>query len=117
MLMENPLAQSKSGPSHEYEGKSFGLGDRGSIPGRGRDCFLFATAYRPALGTLFPGVKRPGRQADQSPPPSADIKNEWSCTFTPSYVFLAWDLVKHRTNFTHTHVYICICFLYIRSFA
>ena len=27
---------------------------------------------------LFPELKRPRRDVDHSPPPSADIKNEWS---------------------------------------
>jgi hypothetical protein len=29
-----------------------------------------------------------------------DVKNAWSYTFTPQYVFIAWCLVKHRDNFT-----------------
>jgi hypothetical protein len=31
----------------------------------------------------FPGVKRPEREADHSPPSSVEVKNEWSYTFTP----------------------------------
>ena len=31
----------------------------------------------------FPGVKRPGREVDHSPPFSAEIKNEWGSTFAP----------------------------------
>jgi hypothetical protein len=31
----------------------------------------------------FPGVKRPGREADHSPPSNAEIKNAWSYTSTP----------------------------------
>jgi hypothetical protein len=56
---------------------------------------LFATASRPApefiqppvqwvLEALKPGVKRPAREADHSPPSSAEVKNAWSYTFTPS---------------------------------
>jgi hypothetical protein len=48
--------------------------------------FLFSTAPRPALGphpasyplgtgALSPGVKRLGREADHSPPSSAEIEN------------------------------------------
>jgi hypothetical protein len=68
---------------------------RGSISGNdGRwDFFLFATASRPALGpnkpliqwvprALSPEVNRPGREADHSPPSSAEVKNTWSCTST-----------------------------------
>jgi hypothetical protein len=29
------------------------------------------------------GIKRPGRDVDQSSPPSAEVKNEWSYTSTP----------------------------------
>jgi hypothetical protein len=29
------------------------------------------------------GVKRPGREADHSPPSSAEVKNAWSCTSIP----------------------------------
>jgi hypothetical protein len=35
-----------------------------------------------------PGVKRKGREADHSAL-SAEVKNEWSCNFTPSYDFMA----------------------------
>jgi hypothetical protein len=28
------------------------------------------------------------------------VKNAWSYTFTSSYVFMVWYLVKHRNNFT-----------------
>jgi hypothetical protein len=42
----------------------------------------------------FSGVKRPGREADHSPPPNAEVKNEWSYTSLPHYAFMAWCLVK-----------------------
>jgi len=29
------------------------------------------------------GVKRPGREADHSPPSSTEVKNAWSYTSTP----------------------------------
>jgi hypothetical protein len=52
---------------------------------RGLETFLFATASRTALGPTQPpiqwvpgdlslGVKRPGREADHSPPSSAEVK-------------------------------------------
>jgi len=31
----------------------------------------------------FWGVKRLGREDDYSPPSSAEVRNEWSCTHTP----------------------------------
>jgi len=52
-----------------------------------------------ALGALTPGLKRPGREANHSPPSNAEVKNKWSYTSTPTYVFMAWSLVKHRCNF------------------
>jgi hypothetical protein len=47
----------------------------------------------------FPGG-RPGREADHSPPSSAVVKNAWSYTSTPQYIFMVWCLVKHRDYFT-----------------
>jgi hypothetical protein len=37
----------------------------------------------------FPGVKRPGREADHSPPTSAEVKKMWIYTSTPPYAFMA----------------------------
>jgi hypothetical protein len=65
----------------------YGLDDRSSFPDRGQMIFLLAPASRPALGPpsllyngywgSFPrGKARPGRDADYSPPSSADVKNE-----------------------------------------
>jgi hypothetical protein len=76
---------------------------------RSRRIFLFTTASRTALGpTQLPiqwipaalslGVKWPKGEADHSPPSSAEVKNTWSYTFTPQYVFMAWCLVKHTDN-------------------
>jgi hypothetical protein len=60
---------------------------------------LFSTSSRPALGftkpliqwvpgTLSPGVKRAGREADHSPPASAEVKKMWIYTSTPPYAFM-----------------------------
>jgi hypothetical protein len=55
------------------------------------------------------GVKWLEHESDHSPPSSAEVKNAWSYTSTPPYVFMAWCLVKHgiyikgmmlRDNFT-----------------
>jgi hypothetical protein len=69
--------------------------------------FLFTTAFRPTLGPTQPpikwvpgavllGIKWPGREADHSPPASAEVKERPS---TPS-----WRAVqlKHRDNFMFT---------------
>jgi hypothetical protein len=55
---------------------------------------LLSTLSRPVLGPTQPPiqwvleVKRPGREADHSPPFSAEVKNTWIYTSTPSYVFM-----------------------------
>jgi len=40
------------------------------------------------------GVKWPCREADHSPQSSAKVKNVWSYTSTPLYVFMAWYVIK-----------------------
>jgi hypothetical protein len=66
----------------------------GTNPGRGRrffssikylDCLwvpssLLFNKYQAA----FPGVKRERHEVDHSPPPSTEVRNEWSSTSTPS---------------------------------
>jgi hypothetical protein len=73
----------------------YGLDDRGSrvrFPA-GAGILLFTTVSRTALGPTQPpiqwvpgalslGVKWPGREADHSPPSSAEVKNAWSYTST-----------------------------------
>jgi hypothetical protein len=46
-------------------------------------------------------VKWPGCETDHSPPPSAEVKNAWSCTYTSPYVFLMY-FIKHKDSFTLT---------------
>jgi hypothetical protein len=78
-----------------------GYGPRGrsSSPGGGR-IFLLSMSFRPVLvptqppihwvpGSLFPGVKRPRREADHSPPTSAEVKNTWIYKSAPPYVSMA----------------------------
>jgi hypothetical protein len=55
------------------------------------------------MGTraLSLGVKRPRREADHSPPSSAEVKRiRGAIPPLPQYVFVEWCLVKHRDNFT-----------------
>jgi hypothetical protein len=73
----------------------YGLGGQGTIPGRDKEIFLYSAASRLALGpsqspiqwalgALSPGVKRPGREADHSPPYSAEV-----------FFLVGWD-VRHQ---------------------
>jgi hypothetical protein len=66
---------------------------RSSSTGKDKN-FLFSTLSRPVLGSaqppiqrvpgaLSPGVKRPGRESDYSPPTSADIRKMWIYTSPP----------------------------------
>jgi hypothetical protein len=81
----------------------YGLDNRSSISDRGGEFFSLATAFRLALGPNQPPtqwalghlsleIKQPGREAQ--------VKNVWSYTSSPPYVFMEWCLVKYRDNFT-----------------
>jgi hypothetical protein len=79
----------------------YGLDDRGvgiRVPGGSRiftspivqtGSVVHATSYIIGTWGSFPGVKRPGREADHSPPTSAEVKKMWTYTSTPPYVFMA----------------------------
>jgi hypothetical protein len=45
--------------------------------------FVLTVAYQWIPGALSLGVKWPGREADHSPPSSAEVKNAWSYTSIP----------------------------------
>jgi hypothetical protein len=71
---------------------------RSSSPGRLKN-FLFSTSSRPVLGltqppiqwvtgALSPGVKRPGRESDYSPPTSVEVKKTLISTSTSPYAFV-----------------------------
>jgi hypothetical protein len=70
---------------------------------------LFSTASRPTLGPFQPpiqwvsgaissGIKRPEREANQSPPCSAEVKNGRAVPPLPIYR----NGLVHRDNFTFT---------------
>jgi hypothetical protein len=46
------------------------------------------TSYTMGTGGSFPGVRRSGREADHSPPTSAEVKKMWIYISTPPYVFM-----------------------------
>jgi hypothetical protein len=61
---------------------------------------LFSTSSRPALGPTPPPIqwvpvspvprgKAAGREADHSPPTSAEVNKSWIYTSTPPYAFMA----------------------------
>jgi hypothetical protein len=73
--------------------------------------FLFTTVTRTALGPTQPpiqwvsvalslGIKRPGCEADHSPPSSADVKNAWSLVKAQRqlylYIYLLLIIFIHR---------------------
>jgi hypothetical protein len=88
---------------------------------RGLGNFLFTTASRAALGPTQPpirwvpgalslGVKRPGREADHSPPSSADVKERVALYIpsppTPPAKLIVTQLVKKLPAFYGTHRFI-----------
>jgi hypothetical protein len=40
------------------------------------------------LRSFYPGVKRPGHEADHTPPYSSEFKNVWSYTYVSPYAFI-----------------------------
>jgi hypothetical protein len=74
---------------------------RSSSPGRVKN-FLFSTSSRPAVVSTQPPtkcvpealsseLKRPGREADHSPPTGAEVKQIWIYTTTSSQAFMAYE--------------------------
>jgi hypothetical protein len=51
-------------------------------------------------GVLTPGAKRPGLEADHTPPPSAEVKMRGAIPLLPQYVFTTSYFVKHKDSFT-----------------
>jgi hypothetical protein len=61
---------------------------------------------------ISPGVKRQGRDADHSPPTSAEVKKTWIYTSTPrTPSWRSASLVKHRDDFTFI-IYIIIIIMH-----
>jgi hypothetical protein len=80
-----------AGITHSVQRLDSGLDDRG-VGARfptGQDIFLFSTASKPALGPTQPpikwvlGEKRQGREADYTPPSSAEVKNNGAIPLLP----------------------------------
>jgi hypothetical protein len=78
----------------------YGLDDRGgrSSSSSGVKNFLHVVqtgsgshpaSYLMGTGRFSRGAKRPGRETDNSPPTSAEVKKMWIYTSTPPYAFMA----------------------------
>jgi hypothetical protein len=83
-----------------YRHYSTGWEVRGLNPGKFKRFFLKTStlalgrhifnAHRP----FIPGVMSLWRDADRSPPFSAEVKNEWSHISTLPYIFMAWAKIS-----------------------
>jgi hypothetical protein len=65
----------------------------------------FGWVYIRLPGALSLVLNRPGLEGDHSTLSNAEVKNLWSYTSTPRYVFMALCLVKYRDNFTFYYPY------------
>jgi hypothetical protein len=74
----------------------FVLDDLGLFEFESRYCQEFFLPYvvqtgssaHPAFYRIGTGVKRPGSEADHTPPTSAEVKKTWAYTSIPPYVFM-----------------------------
>jgi hypothetical protein len=72
------------------------LRDKSSSPGNVKNFLHVAQTgsgahlafYPMGIGSFSPEMKRPGREADNSPPTSAEDKKMWIYTSTPTYAFM-----------------------------
>jgi hypothetical protein len=99
---------------------------RGSCAGMGWE-FLFTTTSKLVLqptqppiksveGALSLGVKRTGCEADHSPPYSAEVKNAWSYTSTPTTPSWHGAQLKCRNNFTfYLLPFTIYCLIYYKN--
>jgi len=57
---------------------------------------------------FYPGVKQPGREAEHSLPPSAEVRNEWNYTPTTTthllqlHAFMGWQGIIFSHNLAHS---------------
>jgi hypothetical protein len=89
----------------------------------GLGIFLFTTMFRMALGPTQPpiqwvpgalslDVKQLGREADHSPPSSAEVKECVEVYLHSQYAFMTWCLVKAQRQLYFLPIYIYI-YIYI----
>jgi hypothetical protein len=55
--------------------------------------FISAIFFIFEVVSSFYGIKRPRCEVDHSAPSCAEVKNEWSYTSIPQYVFMEWCLI------------------------
>lgn len=83
--------------------------NRCSIPGRGVRLFYMSRAPIPALrprqpssqrisGDFSPEIMRSGREAGHLRPCAGEVKNTWTYTATPPYIFRASSLIYPLKN-------------------
>jgi hypothetical protein len=82
----------------------YGLEGQSSVLGRGKRIFSLlhsvqtgpgahADSNPMGTGELSPGVKRPRREADHSPPSNVEVKNSGAIPQLPPHIFMAWRLI------------------------
>jgi hypothetical protein len=81
-----------------FRPQQFSCSNPGSVKNFLHDVQTGSGAHRTSysMGTVgsFSGVKRPGREADHSPPASAEVKKMWIYISTPTYAFMAQCLIS-----------------------
>jgi hypothetical protein len=88
-----------------------------SNPGRGKKVFsspkhsdrlssLSSFVYKGHQGSLL-GIKQPKCEVNCSPTGSADVKNEWSYTYTRSLSLMAWTQKTLSLPYFTFNVIIC----------
>jgi hypothetical protein len=91
--------RSRDSPVGIATGGGLGAGNPGFESRQGQD-FSLLHSVRTGSGAYaasYPtgtGVKRQGREADHSPPSSAEVKNGGAIPPIPQYVFMAWCLIN-----------------------
>jgi hypothetical protein len=88
---------------------------RSSSPGRVKNFIhvdqtvsgVHPTSYTMGTVGFFPGVMRPGREADHSPPTSAEVKKVWIYTSTPPYSFMAYCLISYAHGQFYLFTFYC----------
>jgi hypothetical protein len=103
-----------------------GLANHDLIP-EGAEISLFSTVSRPALRSTHPPILSNGGPILSGKVATAwswclslssvEVKNVWSYICTPpTYIFIAWCLIKHRDNFTFLQMLNVRLFNYILSY-